>query len=149
MTGKLLTSAGASFSLIPVPDLTLVNSPTPPDSLLVDVELVSPDRFVRYLGRRIDTTFLLELADMYLSAAEVENPEELDHNVGDEDCRLVVEVEDSSPFDVTLKISIDPDIEGDAYEFDAVMFDVTRAALITAAHEYENWHKIVTQRSTR
>ena len=61
-----LADGGGGFALRPVPDLAA----RPRDAKhLMDVELLSPDRLVRYLARSVSVTFLEALAGCYLRSA--------------------------------------------------------------------------------
>src|SRR3954466_7678436 len=87
--GRLLSEAGASFAMLPVPDLesfALRRS----GPRLVDIELLAPDRLVRYLGRRVGLGFLNELAAAYLAAATLDHPELTVPSVQEEDAGLLV-----------------------------------------------------------
>lgn len=53
MNVRLLSRDGASFALVPVPDLMAATEFGTKSSLLVDIEMLSPDRLVRYLARSV------------------------------------------------------------------------------------------------
>ena len=136
--GRLLSADGAAFALLPVSDLTSLGTGRG-DSLLVDIELLSPDRLVRYLARSVATRFFESLADAYLAAAQEAYPEQSVATVQDQQGGVAATVLGSTPFIVTLEALVNPDLEADIVEYDGVVFDVTRASLVTATHEIRQW----------
>ncbi len=132
---RVLGRAGAAFALLPVPDLT---GPAG-DPVLVDVELLSPDRLVRYLARRLHREFLENLAVAWIRCAEDAYPEQSVATVEEAGAGLAVVVVASTPFAVTLEVLIRSDLEGDVLEQDGLSFDVARAGLIDAAHSLQEW----------
>ena len=136
--GRLVSADGAVFSLIPVPDLASLSRED--GCLLVDVELLTPDRLVRYLARTVSHQFLSRLAATYLDAAQMLYPVHSVATVEEERAGLGVSVMGSTPFLVELEVIIDTDLEADISEPDAVSFNVARTtSLITAAHEIRDW----------
>ncbi len=93
---RLLAGAGAAFALLPVPDL---GRPAGwEDTHLMDVELLSPDRLVRYLARRVSETFLEELAQLCMRSAQEAFPEQAVPTVEDRTAGIAVVVAASTPF---------------------------------------------------
>ncbi|GAA3721415.1 hypothetical protein GCM10022399_42220 [Terrabacter ginsenosidimutans] len=136
--GRLLSQAGASFAVLPVPDLESFAARRA-DPALVDIELLTPDRLVRYLGRRVGLKSLDELAGAYMDAASVDHPEVAVPSVQDREAGLLVSFLESTPFSVTVEIQVNPELEGEILDPDGLSFDVTRAALVTAAIELREW----------
>jgi hypothetical protein len=139
VTGRLLSADGAAFALLPVPDLVAVGDPGARSRFVVDVELLSPDRLVRYLARTVSSQFLVNLANAYVAAAHEQHPEQSVLTVQDETGGVAVSIVESTPFTVTLEIIVNPDLGAHVVEPDGLAFDVTRAALVTAAHELRDW----------
>lgn len=135
VSARLLSRDGASFALLPVPDLLSIAGPEVAPNLVVDVELLSPDRLVRYLARTVSIRFLNDLADAYVAAAREQYPEQSVPTVQDETGGVAVLIVESTPFTVTLEVLVNPDLEADIVEPEGLAFDVTRASLVTAAHE--------------
>lgn len=135
-TVRLLSDAGASFALLPAPSLVDVGHP---DTHVVDIELLSPDRLVRYLGRRLSSESLQRLAAAWLQAAHDLYPEQTVATVQDDAAGLAVVVIESTPFAVTLEVIIETALDDDVPDHDGVSFDVARSMLIDAAHRLEEW----------
>lgn len=137
LLGRLLSPDGAGFALLTVPDLdALVHAR---DEVLVDVELLTPDRLVQYLSRTITTPFLEALATMYLAAAQEQHPELAVPTVQDEQGGVAVLVLESTDYDVTFEVMVIPDLEADVPEHDTIAFDVPRVTLVAAAHDLQRW----------
>lgn len=133
---RLLSQAGASFAILPAPSLVDSNYPA---THVVDIELLEPDRLVRYLGRSLSANTLQLLADAWMQAAQDEYPEQTVATVQDGRAGLAVVVIESTTFEVTLEFLIVTDPESDIPEQDGVAFDVTRTELIDAAHAIGRW----------
>ncbi|WP_445257340.1 hypothetical protein [Nocardioides aurantiacus] len=133
---RLLSEAGASFALLPAPSLVNFDYPY---THLVDIELLTPDRLVRYLGRPLSRDALVRLAEAWMRAAQDEHPEQTVSTVQDDAAGLAVVVNLSTPFAVTLEVLVEANLGGDVPEQDGVSFDVARSALIDATHAIEAW----------
>lgn len=133
---RLLSDAGASFALLPAPNLMNLDYPY---TQLVDIELLTPDRLVRYLGRPLSLDSLTRLAEAWLQAAQDEYPEQTVPTVKDDGAGLAVSVDQSTPFAVTLEILVEADQSDDIPDQDGVAFDVQRSGLIDAAHAIAGW----------
>src|SRR5690606_11346533 len=107
---RLISPGGASFALLPVPELAALAAQDA-SSMRVDLELLSPDRLVRYLSRRITPASLSELADAYLAAADKPYPEQSVPSVASQDAGLTVQFVASDEFAVEVEILVvaDPD----------------------------------------
>ena len=134
--GRVLSSAGAGFTLVPAPVPGLKSST---GTFVTDVELLSPDRLVRYLGRHIRHRFVSQLASFYLAAAAEPDPERSVASVHDETAGLALSVIASTPFTVTLEVTAVADLEASIADHDTVAFDVPRASLVTASHGLRDW----------
>ncbi|WP_281871947.1 hypothetical protein [Brachybacterium paraconglomeratum] len=132
---RLLSSAGAMFALIPVPVLS------EDEGLLVDIELLSPDRLVRYLARRISSGTVRLLVDALIKAAVEPHPELTVPTVQDDVAGLAILVKGSTNREVLLEILVVDDLESDLPDHDGVSFDVARKNLIDAAHQLEEWNR--------
>lgn len=133
---RLLSQAGASFALLPAPNLVHFDHQR---THLVDIELLTPDRLVRYLGRPLSTDTIARLAETWMQAAHDERPEQSVATVQDEEAGLAVVVNHSTSFAVTMEFLVIADLDGDVPDQDGVEFDVARSGLIDAAHELESW----------
>lgn len=133
---RLLSEAGASFALLPAPSLANFDYPY---THLVDIELLTPDRLVRYLVRPLSRDALARLAEAWMQAAHDEHPEQTVPTVQDDAAGLAVVVNQSTPFAVTLEILVEANLGGDVPDQDGVSFDVARSGLIDAAHAIEGW----------
>jgi len=67
------------------------------DSVLVDVELLSPDRLVRYLARRVRREFVERLAEAWIQCAKDAYPEQSVATVEDAGAGLAVVVAPEHP----------------------------------------------------
>lgn len=131
---RLLSADGANFALIKVPSLAAEG-----DLPLADIELLTPDRLVRYLARPMSRTFLTRLADSWLAAAADPRPEASVPTVEDAEAGLAVLICDSTDLTVIIEVLVTTAPEDDLPEHDGVSFEVPRASLITAAHDLEEW----------
>ena len=132
---RLLSEAGAAFALLPVPNLQ------DDDAVGVDIELLTPDRLVRYLHRVPKGGALLRLGEMLQEIAEADHPELEAPTFQDEESGLAVLVLDSDPMTVTLEVQVVIELGSDVREVDGIAFDVLRADLITAAHQIGAWEE--------
>lgn len=132
---RLISEAGAAFALLPVPDLQ------GDEVAEVDIELLTPDRLVRYLHRAPETGALLRLGEMLQEIAEADLPELEVPTSQDEASGLAVLVLDSDPMSVTLEVQVVIELDSDVHEVDGIAFDVLRADLITAAHQIGAWEE--------
>ncbi|CAN5293191.1 hypothetical protein BH20ACT5_BH20ACT5_07500 [soil metagenome] len=107
--------------------------------LAVDLELLIPDRLVRYLARPLALEFAESLAEFFLKGASDAIPEQTVPTIENEQSGLAVLINQSTPLSVTLEVAILTDLEGDVPEHDGVAFDVPRSALINAAHALKEW----------
>jgi hypothetical protein len=133
---RLLAQAGAAFAILPAPSLL---DPDHRVTRVVDIELLSPDRLVRYLGRQLSTRTLKSLADAFMQAAQDPFPEQSVATVQDDLAGLTVLFIESTPFEVTLEFLVSTDLENDLPEHDHLAFDMARAGLIDAAHAIAAW----------
>ncbi|MEE1651406.1 hypothetical protein V1260_11500 [Brachybacterium sp. J144] len=132
---RLVSGDGAAFALLPVPDLE-------DDGVVeVDIELLTPDRLVRYLHRAPEEGALSRLGDMLQDAAKADLPEVEVPSFQDEESGLAVLVLDSDPLTVTLEILVALEPGSEEREVDAVAFDVTRADLISASYQIWAWEE--------
>ncbi len=131
---RLLSPDGASFALIRVPT-------TEPqgNTLLVDIELLTTDRLVRYLARPITRTFIEQLADAWIQAAAEPMPEQAVSTVQDTEAGLAVQFVESTEFGLTIDVLVVTTSDSGVAEPDQVAFDLPRASLIPAAHELKEW----------
>ena len=133
---RLLSEAGASFALLPAPSLINFDYPY---THLVDIELLTPDRLVRYLARPLSRDALARLAETWMQAAQDEHPEQTVPTVQDDAAGIAVVVNQSTPITVTVEILVKADLRAQVPDQDGVEFDVPRAGLIDAAHTIEGW----------
>lgn len=129
---RLLAGAGAAFALLSVRDLSA--HPDAGDSHLMDVELLSPDRLVRYLARTVHRSFLEGLADFWMRCAHEAHPEHSVATVQDGAAGLAFTTTASTPFMVTVQVLVIPDLGAEVQEQDGISFDISRTSLIDAAH---------------
>lgn len=131
---RLLSADGAAFAL-----LAATPGSGSGDTVTADVELLTPDRLVRYLTRRIETKLLDALADAWLQAASERFPETSVASVQDREAGLAVVCLESSEFTVTLEFTVVNDLDADPLDYDNVAFEVPRSGLIAAAHSIREW----------
>lgn len=132
---RLISEAGDAFALLPVPDLQ------GDEVVEVNIELLTPDRLVRYLHRVPEEGALLRLSEMLQEIAEADHPELEIPTFQDEESGLMVLVLDSDPMSVTLDVQVVIELDSDLHEVDGIAFDVLRADLITAAHQVGEWQE--------
>lgn len=132
---RVLAQTGDAFALLPVPDLLAVAT----DSVLVDIELLSPDRLVRYLGRRVRGESLQRLAHAWTRCADDADPEHSVEPVEDHGAGLRLDVVASTVFTVTLEVLVRADVREGTDEWDVLDLDVARSSLIRAAHSLKDW----------
>lgn len=133
---RLLSVDGASFALLPVPSLL---DAADAGTCRVDIELLTPDRLVRYLDRPMRRSTPARLAEMFMRAASETYPEQSVPSVQDDDAGLALLVGGSDPFGVMLEVIVVADLEEEVPDRDGIAFDVPRTALIDAAHALEGW----------
>lgn len=133
---RLLSSAGAAFALLPVPALSDNGG-----GLLVDIELLSPDRLVRYLARRLSPATVRLMIDALIQAATEPHPELTVPTVQDDAAGLAILMKGSTTHEVLLEVLIVDDLESDLPDHDGVSFDVARQNLIDAAHQLAEWDR--------
>ncbi len=133
---RLLSSDGASLALLPVlgPDSVDI-----PDVHSVDIELLSPTRLVRYLGRRLSRRSLLDLSAAWMQAALDVHPELTVSTVQDDEAGLAVQIIESTPFTVTIDVLVVIDPDDDLLEYDGLSFEILRSVLIDATHAAAGW----------
>lgn len=132
---RLISEAGAAFALLTVPDLQ------GDDVVEVDIELLTPDRLVRYLHRVPEEGALQRLGETLQEFAEADHPELEVPTFQDEASGLVVLALDCDPMSVTLEVQVVIELDSDVREVDGIAFDVLRADLITAAHQIGAWEE--------
>lgn len=134
----LISEGGARFSLIPRPELhrsTVGGTP----HLVVDIELLSPDRLVRYLSRVLSRTAVEQLTSLFMSSAEDAHPELTVAAVTDEGAGLMVAVVGSDLLTVAMQVTVIAELGAAVLDHDAVAFDISRAALISGSHQLDDW----------
>lgn len=132
LPARLLGPDGAAFALLPVPTFDT-------SELRVDVELLSPDRVVRYLSRPMSPDFAVDVAGFLLRAASDHVPEETVGVVEDRDAGLALSVVESTPLAVTLEVVVLTDVQLEEPDVDGIAFDLPRASLIEASHAVGEW----------
>lgn len=138
LAGQLVSPAGAMFGLVSVPDPW--SAPTGPyGALLVDVELLSPDRLVRYLSRRIPTTALTGLAAAYIQAAADLHPEITVPTFEIPEAGIAVAFLASNELEITIECTVVEVLDAPVPERDTLVFDIPRASLISASHQLTSW----------
>lgn len=130
---RLISADGAAFTLLLVPDLQEY------EGVEIDIELLTPDRLVRYLNRAPEDGALQRLGDFLMQAAEAGHPELAAPSYQDAESGLSVRMIDSGPLSVTVEVQVIIELDGDGSEVDGIAFDVLRADLITAAHQIWEW----------
>lgn len=103
--------------------------------LSLDVGLLSPQSFTRYLARAATAGLADRLSALFLSAAADEAPESTVAPLVDEVLGLRVEVISSDEARVGLLVSLVKDLEEPEAEPDGLDFETSRAALAQAARE--------------
>lgn len=134
---RLLGPAGAAFSMLPIPEVAVDDRPA--STLLVDIEVLTPDRLVRYLARRVEIRFLEQLADAWMQCASEPYPEQSVPTVEDQRAGLAVAVPSSSDFTVQIEVLVRPSLGSDTPDVDSVSFDVPRSALVDKSHALRGW----------
>lgn len=133
---RLLSSDGAALVLLPVlgPDRVDI-----PDVHSVDIELLSPTRLVRYLGRRLSRQSLLDLSAAWMQAALDVHPELTVPTVQDGGAGLAVHIIESTPFTVTIDVLVVIDPDDEIADYDGIAFEIQRSVLIDATHAVSGW----------
>lgn len=131
---RILGAAGASVALSLVPSLDDAADP-----FLVDVELLTPERLVRYLDRPVSQRFIQQLAAAWVQAAADALPEASVPTVEDAEAGLAVLIGHSTPLTVDLEVRIVSALDEDVPDYDGLAFEVPRASLIRAAHGLNGW----------
>lgn len=131
---RLLSPDGAGFALTRVPTYQRLQG-----SVLVDIELLTPDRLVRYLARSISLASVERLAEAWLQAAADSFPEQNVPTVEDTEAGLAVQFVESTEFGLTIDVLVVSTSDAGVAEPDQVVFDLPRAGLIRAAHELKGW----------
>ena len=101
---RLISGAGAAVALLPVPDVGSLHPDAHP-GILVDIEILSPDRLVRYLSRRLDSSIPALLAKAFMQAAIDSLPEQSVATVDDQEAGFAVGFVESTPLTVTLDLA--------------------------------------------
>ena len=135
---RLLSSDGAALALLFAPSLAASDRFSVVSS---DIELLTPDRLVRYLARPLTRRFLGDLAHAWIQAAEDELPERAVPTVQADEAGLAIGIIESTPFSVTVEVLIAEDLEADTPEQDVIAFEVARPVLIDASHALQEWLK--------
>ena len=130
-----LASEGAAFALLPVPYLQ------GDEVAEVDIELLTPDRLVRYFLRAPEAGAFLRLGETLQEIAEADRPELEVPAFHDEESGLAVLVLTSDPMSVTLEVQVVIDLDSNVREVDGIAFDALRADLIAAAHQIGAWEE--------
>lgn len=129
---RIPSDAGAALTLHPVPE------PGPQAAGLgvsYDVGLLSPDREVRYLRRRVGPDFTAGVARLLWAAAQDAHPEQSVEHFSDPDAGFTLAILGSDDASVTVKVTVIADLEVEVPDYDGLAFDVYRADLIIAAHQ--------------
>ena len=133
---RLLAGSGAAVALLSVPDL--LGHPDASDNYMMDLELLSPDRLVRYLSRRVRREFLEHLVDSWMRCAQDAHPEQSVATVEDSTAGIAFVTAASTQFSVTLEVLIVVDLQADVPDQDGISFDIARTSLIDAAHTLQD-----------
>jgi len=128
--GRLVSSSGASFGLVPVPGVVRASG-----RLLVDVELVDDGTLVCYLGRRVRPAALATLADAYRRAATDAHPERTVEPVDLPGAGARVAFVASDTLTVTVRCSVARNLDDADPELDVRTLRIVRTVLATAARE--------------
>jgi hypothetical protein len=105
------------------------------DPLSLDIELLTPDRLVRYLARSVSRSFIERLSDTWLQAAADPMPETSVPTVEDAGAGLAVLINHSTDLTVTVEVLVASTLDDDRPELDRISFEVPRASLIKGAHD--------------
>lgn len=70
-----------------------------------------------------------------MAGAHEQYPEQSVPTVADEASGVAVSVLESTPFGVTNEVLVNPDLDAEIVVPDGLTFDISRAALVIAAHE--------------
>lgn len=130
---RLLSADGAAFALLPVAELVEY------EQVAVDIELLSPDRMVRYLGRTLAPNSIVGLRNFWMKAAEEARPELTVPTFQDDEAQFSISILESSDRAVTLEFSIISDPTSEVPTQDGLAFDAARSDLIAAALEVADW----------
>lgn len=130
---RLHSEAGAAFALLPVTELVEY------EQIAVDIELLSPDRMVRYLGRTLAPDSIAGLRNFWMKAAEEARPELTVPTFQDDEAQFSISVVESSDRAVTLEFSIISDPTSDLRTHDGLAFDAARSDLVAAALKVADW----------
>ena len=134
---RILSASGAAFALLPVPAPDLHGRVH--GDRAVDIELLTPDRLVRYLGRALSPSFIEELAEFWWQCASETHPELTTGGVDNPVGGVALHALTSSDTDVRIEVTINADLKSEIAEFDGASFDCPRASLVDAAHELREW----------
>ena len=129
----MISDGGGALALLYVPDVRLGHAP------LLDIELLTPDRLVRYLAREIEPDFLTRLADSLLSGAIEPFPEQQVPSTYSNSAGLVVDFVESTDQSVSVQVSVLPTLGADIEEPDEIGFDLPRSALVAASHRLQEF----------
>ncbi|MDT9591608.1 hypothetical protein RDV89_00920 [Nocardioides zeae] len=128
---RLTGPGGASFALMRAQPA----APHPTRPLSLDVEMLSPERLVRFLARPTTPDFIRELEVFCIEAAAAHHPEQSVSGVSDNAAGITIDITGSSPTTVDLVVTVVVALGADVRDHDHVHFEAERASLIGAAHD--------------
>lgn len=135
---RMISDGGGALALLYVPEVRLGQSP------LLDIELLTPDRLVRYLAREIEPDFLTRLADSLFRGAIDPFPEQQVPSVYSNSAGLVVDFVESTDQSVSVQVSVVSMLGADIEEPDEIGFDLPRSALVAASHRLQEFNAALT-----
>ncbi|HNA98054.1 MAG TPA: hypothetical protein PLC19_01205 [Marmoricola sp.] len=134
---QLLSRDGAHLRFLEVPNLA---APDLPDTILTDVEVLTPDRLVRYLGREVSRDFFTNLEQALLDGARLDYPEKTVPTVQDDRSGLAITYLESTPESVVIQVLIREMVTPSIPDIEDTAFEVSRVSLIDAAQVIrEEW----------
>lgn len=101
--------------------------------LAFDVGMLSPDRFIQYLGRRAGPDFVERLAGFFFRAAADFHPEDSIPTFVDDRLGLTITIRSSTDRAVELEFSLAQNPDSSGTERDEMNFETSRVVLATSA----------------
>jgi hypothetical protein len=114
----------------------LILPPSEPEGSLqsgIDITLLSPDRMVTYLARRVLPGFSRRLADFLSDAAVADGGPDTPTPFQDPIGGILIEVIPVDEMWVEIDVRLVADLEADVADYDGVNFESTRASLLIGA----------------